>query len=214
MTAARIGCAVTREPRSSAVVRRRDDENALAHRAARGDERAWSLLVGRFEATINAVTRRFGLSPADRDDVTQRTWLAFVRHIDRLGDHPALAGWLATTARHESLRVLAAARREVPVDDHDIGAAPDAGAIDDELLAAERREALHRALNRVPEHEQRLMRLLLRHPGLSYDEISEALDMPKGSIGPTRGRCVARLRGDRHLAGAIQGRPHPGHDLG
>jgi RNA polymerase sigma factor (sigma-70 family) len=202
-----------RDQRAAVAVRHRDDVNALAHRAAGGDERAWRLLVGRLEATIDAVARRFGLSPADREDVAQRTWLAFVRHIDRLADHPALAGWLATTARNESLNALRASRREVPVDEPEIGGSADVATVDDELLAAEQRDALHRALDRVPEHERRLMRLLLSESEPSYAEISAALNVPKGSIGPTRARCLVRLRGDAQLVSVVYGRPQPGHDL-
>ena len=72
---------------------------------------------------------------------------------------------------------------------------------------------MRRALDTVPEHERRLMRLLMREPAPSYDEVSAELGIPKGSIGPTRGRCVARLRGDQHLASVVHGRPRPGHDL-
>ena len=213
MTALPVSRTAPPTERTLSPLRLRDDLNALAHRAASGDERAWQLLIGRLDATLKAVTRRFALSPADRDDVAQRTWLALLRHVGRLTDHPAIAGWLATTARHECLRVLASTRREIPVDEPDLGSLPDHASPDDELLAAERRAALHRALNRVPEHEQRLMRFLLSKPDLSYDEVSSALGIPKGSIGPTRGRCVARLRDDRHLSGVVHGVPHPGHDL-
>ena len=159
------------------------------HRAARGEERAWTLLVGRFDATVRSLARRYGLNDADRDEVAQRTWLALFRHIERLTTHPALAGWLITTARNECLRVIAARKREVPVDEPIAGREPDERRIDDELLEAEQREALRRAVDGVPEHERKLMHLLLQEPPLSYDEISAALGIPKGSIGPTRGRC-------------------------
>jgi DNA-directed RNA polymerase specialized sigma24 family protein len=109
--------------------------------------------------------------------------------------------------------VIASRRREMPVEEPIEGRAPDAGGVDDELLEAERREALRRAVDGVPEHERRLMHLLLQEPPLTYDEISAALGIPKGSIGPTRGRCLARLRGDRHLVSVVHGRPRPGHDL-
>jgi RNA polymerase sigma factor (sigma-70 family) len=207
----RIAC--EHAPRSARTFTRREDTSALVHRAAAGDQRAWSLLVGRFEATVRSVARRYRLSDADRDEVAQRTWLALFRHIDRLGEHPALGGWLATTARNECLRVLDAGRREQPVEEPVGDGTRDERGLDEELLAAERREALHRALAHVPAHEQRLMRFLLAQPDVSYDEVSAALAMPKGSIGPTRGRCVARLRGDTHLASVVHGRPLPGHDL-
>jgi RNA polymerase sigma factor (sigma-70 family) len=196
--------------------RHREDTNALVHRAATGDQRAWSLLIGRFDATVRTLARRHGLSDSDRDEVAQRTWLALVRHIDRLGDHPALAGWLVTTARHECLKIIRTGKRELPAQDVGTDTPDDKAGLDEGMLEAERHEALQRALERVPAHEQKLMRVLLREPAPSYDEISAELGIPKGSIGPTRGRCLARLRGDQHLAGVVRGsfqRPLPGHDL-
>jgi RNA polymerase sigma factor (sigma-70 family) len=203
--------AAPRRPLGSTLVRR-DDLRTLVHRAAAGDERAWTLLVGRFDATIRQVARRHGLTESDRDEVAQRTWCALLRHIDRVHTHPALAGWLITTARRECLRVLAAGRRERPTDTVEDRVADDP-ALDERLLAEERHRALHAAIDRVPEHERRLLRLMLSRPDLSYDEIGALLDLPKGSIGPTRGRCVARLRGDCVLVGVVHGRPAPGHDL-
>src|SRR5262249_26107436 len=140
-------------------------------------------------------------------------WLALVRYIHRLEDHPAIAGWLLTTARRECLKILQAARRELLVDEPFAGREPASEPVEAELLAAERRNAVRRALDGAPEHERRLMQLLMREPAPSYAEVSAELGIPKGSIGPTRGRCVARLRGDQHLASVVHGRPQPGHDL-
>jgi RNA polymerase sigma factor (sigma-70 family) len=214
-TMARNTCDVARRERVPArppCPASRDEVGRLVYRAAGGDERAWTLLLGRFDASIRSQARRFGLSPADRDDVAQRTWLIVYRHIGRLESHPAVGGWILTTARNECLRVLEGRRRELPLEDPTGGCEREDRPIDDELLADERRRALRRALDGVPEHERCLMRLMLQE--LSYDEISAALGIPKGSIGPTRGRCLARLRGDRHLESVIRGRPLPGHDLG
>jgi RNA polymerase sigma factor (sigma-70 family) len=212
VSGSRTTCAVARSERTISLARQ-NDVNALVHRAAAGEQRAWTLLVGRFDATVRGLARRYGLSDADRDEVAQRTWLALYRHIDRLKEHPAVAGWLITTAKNECLRVIAARKREVPVEEPIGGREPDEASVEDELFAAERREALRRAVESAPEHERRLVEMLLHEPPLSYDEISAALRIPKGSIGPTRGRFVARLRGDRHLASVVHGRPVPGHDL-
>lgn len=219
MSAPRIGCEPERGPRPSldaSMFARRNELDALVHRAASGEQRAWSLLVRRFDATIRSVARRHGLAEADRDEVAQRTWLALYRHIGRLRSHPAVGGWLVTTARRESLKILAAAKREVLVEEPQPPEADDASPLEAEVLEAERRAALHRALAHVPEQERRLMRVMLREPAPTYDEISAALGIPKGSIGPTRGRCVARLRGDERFVCAVRGtvrRPLPGHDL-
>ena len=117
-------------------------------------------------------------------------------HIDRL-EHPARVGsWLATTARHECLRSLAARKKVVLVQDdmilNDVAAQqPD---VDERLLADERAEAVRDALSHLPEQSQRLLELLMADPPVPYTEISDELGLPIGSIGPTRGRCLEKLR--------------------
>lgn len=213
MAVARTSCSTARAQRRPLGRLRGSDANALVQAAAAGDQRAWGLLVARFDVTIRAQARRHGLAPHDRDEVAQRTWLALHRHVDKLGTHPAIGGWLILTARRESLRVLAASKRELPAEDPVAGRESTDPPIDDALLASERREAIRQAILRLPAHERRLVALLLREPDLTYQEVSAMLSIPKGSIGPTRGRCIARLRGDRHLVNVITGRPQPGHDL-
>jgi RNA polymerase sigma factor (sigma-70 family) len=205
-------CAAAREDRRtvSRVPRHRgDDLHALLSGAARGESRAWEALVARYGATIRAVARRHRLTAADQDEVAQRTWLRLVQHVASVKEPAALGGWLATTARRESLRVLAASRREVPVDEPPNADEADPSSIEDAASAAERRDALHRALAALPARQGTLMRFLLTEPAVSYDEVSIALGMPRGSIGPTYGRCVARLRRDPHLARALGACPIP-----
>jgi DNA-directed RNA polymerase specialized sigma24 family protein len=105
--------------------------------------------------------------------------------------------------------VLAASRREVPVDEPPNADEADPSSIEDAASAAERRDALQRALAALPARQRTLMRFLLTAPASSYDEVSVALGMPRGSIGPTYGRSVARLRCDPHLASALG--THPIH---
>lgn len=220
----RIGCAAGREHRAalSPDRPRGQDVSALVCAARRGEERAWSLLVARFGATIGGVARRHGLGEADQDEVAQRTWLRALRHLESLKEPAAIAGWLVATARNESLSVLAA-RREIPVDEPVGSDAPDPHDVEDHVAARERRAALHQALDRLPARQRSLMRMMLDEPALGYDEIGEALGMPRGSIGPTRGRSLARLRRDPHLAAAAGHLQRPsmrgrssrmtGHDL-
>jgi RNA polymerase sigma factor (sigma-70 family) len=226
MSTDRITCEIARsaptQRRPCPPVSRRNDVTALVHGAAAGEERAWALLVGRFDATIHAVARCHRLSVADQDDVAQTTWLKLVVHVKQIKHRAALGGWLTTTAQRECLRVLEAAQRELPVNEPIVADRPDGTSVEDEAAAGERRDALHRALEGAPAHERMLVRLLLDAPALSYDDVSAALGIPKGTIGPTRGRCIARLRNDRHLAGVVGShataratgrRPTPGHDL-
>ena len=115
----------------------------------------------------------------------------------------ALPGWIRTTTRNECLRVLAARGRVQVVDPQEGGSFPDAGdavgALDDELLAAERRQALREALTELPAGRRDLLQLLLTDPPLAYEEISARLGIPIGSIGPTRARALEQLRRSRAL---------------
>src|SRR4051794_14945106 len=146
--------------------------------ASRGDERAWSALVGRFDATIRAIAARHRLDSADRDEVAQRTWLKLVLHVERVANPDALAGWLAPTARRAALDVIAERSREVAVAEPRHADAHDHASVEDQVIARERRDALRGAVERVPSHEQGLVRMLLDEPALSYDELSVALAMP------------------------------------
>ena len=172
------------------------DVAQLVRRAAEGHSWAWERLVDQYTRLLWAMTRDFKLVESDAADVVQVTWLRLLEHIDRL-EHPARVGsWLATTARHECLRSLAARKKVVLVQDdmilNDVAAQqPD---VDERLLADERAEAVRDALSHLPEQSQRLLELLMADPPVPYTEISDELGLPIGSIGPTRGRCLEKLR--------------------
>jgi RNA polymerase sigma factor (sigma-70 family) len=162
--------------------------------AARGDESAWSALVARFRGRIIRVARAHGLSGHQADDVAQETWLRLYRSVAGVRDPQALGAWIDTTARREALRALKGGRRE-DLTDEEIGVeALSADDRDDELLQ-ERRAAFAGALAQLPERQRKLIESLIADPEPSYAEISAQLGLPIGSIGPTRGRCVERLRG-------------------
>jgi RNA polymerase sigma factor (sigma-70 family) len=173
---------------------------ALVRAAAAGDQQAWSSLVTRFSPYVRAIARRHRLAASDQDDVVQRTWLALFRHIDGLVAPQALVGWLATTARNESLAVLRASQRELPVDEVPLDVQPSGreDAIDEELYEAARRAALRSAVRRIEGRERAMLEMLIAGP--SYSEISAKLKMPVGSIGPTRARSLERLRRDPAIA--------------
>jgi RNA polymerase sigma factor (sigma-70 family) len=172
------------------------DIAGLVRRAAEGDRRAWERLVDQFSRLIWSITVDFKLAESDAADVVQTTWLRLLEHIDRI-EYPARVGsWLAATARNECLRSLAAQKRVVlRHDDADLGESLGHGAeIDERLLATERAQTVQDAVSRLPRRWQRLLELLMSDPPTSYTEISDQLGLPVGSIGPTRGRCLARLR--------------------
>ncbi len=169
----------------------------LVTRARDGDVQAWDALVARFTPLIWSICRRYGLGRADADDVRQSVWLHLVDHLGKIREPAALAGWLATTARRECVHLVRAARGPhaiVYALDAENLADERAGAAEAELLAAERHAALREAVTHLPTECQRLVGLLTADPPMPYAEISARLAMPVGSIGPTRNRCLDRIR--------------------
>ena len=173
-----------------------DADADLVEAARKGDQSAWDALVARHGNRVWAVARAHRLSSADAEDVFQVSFLRLVTHIDTIREPNRVGAWLATTARHESLRLLRRAGRTVASGDDDVLDSPDPmlPAVDAALLAGERESALLAALNRISEPCQRLLRVLMADPEPTYEQVSSALAMPIGSIGPTRGRCLQHLR--------------------
>lgn len=172
----------------------------LVRDAAAGDQSAWDELVERYSGLVWAVARGHRMGHADAADVFQTTWLRLVEHLERLREPEHLGGWLSSTARRECLRVLRLRGRELP--DEDIALGRDTGDASDPpvpgpeaaMLAREERASVVAAFARLGGRCQTLLRLLAADPAPSYAEVSTALDMPVGSIGPTRGRCLENLR--------------------
>ena len=185
---------------------------ALVGAAAGGDACAWGALVDRFHPLVWGTARACGLSPADAMDVSQTTWLRLAEHLHRIREPERLGGWLVITARHESLRTLRCTQRQIPVDPTvrtpELEADREAADPDGRLIEEERGAALWRAFEALPPPCQLLLRTLLADPAPSYAEVSEALGVPVGSIGPKRSRCLQRLRRRTELA-AIDGEEEP-----
>ena len=172
------------------------DVAALVRRAAEGDHGAWERLVDQYARLIWSLTRDFKLGESDAADVFQATWLRLLEHMGRLEQPARVGSWLAATARNECLRSVAARKKVMLVHDDvtlksGIAHEPE---IDEKLLAEERAQVVREALSRLPWRWRRLVELLMADPPASYAEISDQLGLPVGSIGPTRGRCMARLR--------------------
>ena len=173
------------------------DPNILVRRAAEGNHWAWEGLVDQYSKLIWSMTRDFKLPESDAADVVQATWLRLLEHIDRIEHPDRIGSWLATTARHECLRHIAARKRVVLVQDNDdtlVDAISHQPEVDERLLADERAQAVREALSSLPGRWQRLLEMLMSDPPVSYLKISDQLGLPVGSIGPTRGRCLERLR--------------------
>jgi RNA polymerase sigma factor (sigma-70 family) len=180
--------------------------SALVARVCDGDREAWDELIERYAPLVWSICQRFQLSRQDIDDVGQGVWLLLVENIGNLREAAALPGWLATTTRREALRVRRVAQRhdhaglppdgQVPVD-------PGAANIEEEFIVAERNAALRAAFAELQPNCHELLSLLVADPPLAYADISARLNIPVGSIGPTRARCLNRLRRSPHLAGII-----------
>jgi RNA polymerase sigma factor (sigma-70 family) len=190
----------------------RDDPSviALVDRVCDGDQEAWNELIERYSPLVWSICLRYQLERQDIDDVGQSVWLLLVENIAGLREPAALPGWLATTTRHECLRILRAARRlerdGLPPEDQ---MPPDLSApmIEQEIIAAERNAALRAAFAELPAACHELLSLLISDPPPGYTEVSAKLGMPIGSIGPTRARCIERLRRSPHLTAVLGDEP-------
>ena len=183
------------------------DITRIVSAAAHGDQLAWDQIVERYTGLLWAVVRAHRLSAADGADVVQTTWLRLIEHLPQIRNREGIGSWLATTARRECLRLLRSGGRCQPSDEIEllVDARADHAEIDSGLLTAERDAELWAAFSRLPARDQALLRLLAVDSPPSYQEISAALEMPIGSIGPTRARSLERLR--RELSRASRRAP-------
>jgi RNA polymerase sigma factor (sigma-70 family) len=169
----------------------------LLDASRRGDPAGWHGLVDRYERLVWAVARSFRYDDATTADVVQTVWLRLAESLDRIREPDSLPAWLATTCRHECSSVGRRRDREL-VDDATVdirlqraGWADD---VDDDLLDRESRREVLAAFARLSDGCQQLLRLLCAEPPLGYQLIGEVTGRPIGSIGPTRQRCLDKLR--------------------
>jgi RNA polymerase sigma factor (sigma-70 family) len=165
----------------------------LVDAALHGDRTAWNAIVDRYNRLVWSVVRSFRLGDAASADVSQTVWLRLVENLDRIREPERLPSWLAATARNEALRTLRSSQRVVPTEfDFDLEDETVAD-IDETLIRDERLSRLGKAFKKISADCRQLLRLLAVDPPLDYDTISELIGRPKGSIGPTRARCIAKL---------------------
>jgi RNA polymerase sigma factor (sigma-70 family) len=167
---------------------------ALVAAAREGDEAAWAELVDEFGGLVWSIARAHRLSPADAADVSQTAWLRLAEHLGRIREPERVGAWLAATARNECLRLVRRSQRELlPGDDLPEPVSLPASPAD-RLVRAERATALWSAFAELSERCRVLLRVLMADPPPSYEDVGAALEMPVGSIGPTRARCLEGLR--------------------
>ncbi|OQO92961.1 RNA polymerase sigma factor [Saccharomonospora piscinae] len=168
---------------------------ACMHAAKLGDRGALNRLVRELTPLVWQVARGNGLDRHTAEDVVQTVWLALFRNLDRIEDPKALAKWLITTTRRESRDVAERARRPVPLTEELAETMPSTQPPPDAVaLRADRDRRIWEAFNRLPERCRELLRLTVLAGRAEYGLVADVLRIPRGSIGPTRGRCLARLR--------------------
>lgn len=162
--------------------------------AGAGSQDAWNALVDRYGRLVWSVVRGFRFDSATAADVSQTVWLRLVEHCDRIRDPERLASWLATTARNESIRASRRLARAIPTEFSVEVADDTAPPLDERLLDDEQLGEVLGAFGEMSPKCREILELLCTDPPLDYEAISELLGMPIGSIGPTRARCIDRLR--------------------
>jgi RNA polymerase sigma factor (sigma-70 family) len=179
---------------------------ALVERARQGDQGGWDGIVDRYAPLIWSICRRHRLAPTEIEDVGQNVWLLLVRYLPTLREPAALPGWLAKTTRYECLRIIETNRKlkdgEQPLDFEVEDAAETA---DDQLLAAELNAALYAAFLHLPDMCRKLLTMLmLQDDPASYTEVETTMNMKVGGIGPTRSRCLKKLRQSPAMAAFLE----------
>lgn len=173
----------------------KDELGAIVSAAIGGDAGAWKTLVDNFTPLVLAVMQRHRLEFNDAADANQNVWLALVRHLPKIREPAALPGWIVTCAKHEALRVLASKRRVRPVDPQDSPCLEraDSESPDETVIRLERGRAVRAGIRELRPAHRQLLQLLVTEPDASYTDISRRLDMPLGSVGPTRLRSLNQL---------------------
>lgn len=171
---------------------------ALLLAAQAGRRESLERIVVELSPLLWQVARAQGLDREAAEDAVQCTWLSLLGSLGKIHTPMALTAWLVTATKREAWRARAASRAELPVDGAtmtEMSDVPDPlPAPEESVLLAERHRDVWRAVRLLPQRCQELLRVVAFVPRPDYDEVAVALGMPRGSIGPTRGRCLAKLR--------------------
>jgi RNA polymerase sigma factor (sigma-70 family) len=167
----------------------------LLSAARAGSEDALGQIVNELSPLLWQVARSAGLSQGDAEDVLQTVWMRLITHLDGIHDAGALTGWLVTTTKREAWRVRAAGRKQLPADQDVFADLPDKGpGSEEQVIVEDQRRELWATIGMLSRRCQELLRILAFAPRPDYATVAAALGMRVGSIGPTRGRCLAKRR--------------------
>lgn len=163
--------------------------------AQQGDRAALDVLVRELTPLLWQVARAQGLDRNSSADVVQTVWLELLGSLTKIRSPNALVAWLITVTKRESWRTRRSNRTHQTDDDVALGQLPDTRPPPDEqLLESDRRSRLWMAVDQLPARCRTLLRIVAFSSRPDYSAVGRALNMPEGSIGPTRGRCLAKLR--------------------
>jgi RNA polymerase sigma factor (sigma-70 family) len=177
----------------------------LLDAAKGGSEDALGQITAELSPMLWHVARAAGLGADDAEDVVQTAWELLLSHLAEIRAPRALIGWLVVTTKHEAWRIRSSGRRQRPADQEWLTTIPDqAAGTEEQIVLDEQQRALWRAVGRLSVQCQELLRIVAFVPRPDYQSVSAALGMPVGSIGPTRGRCLAKIRA--LLADELDGR--------
>jgi RNA polymerase sigma factor (sigma-70 family) len=189
----------------------RAEVGVLVRSAVDGDAAAWKSLVEGLSPLVWSVVRAHRLSDADGHEVYQTVWFRFAQNLGRIREPDKAGSWLASTARHECLKVIKSQMRLVPTDDPMLldraseDRTPEQSVLDSEEAdaQAERIRRLWEEFEELGDRCRQLLRVLMASPPPSYQEVSAALGIAVGSIGPLRQRCLRRLRARLDARGTV-----------
>jgi RNA polymerase sigma factor (sigma-70 family) len=179
------------------------DDSQLITACLAGEQAAWEALISRYRRLIYSIPLKLRLSPDDAADIFQSVCLKLYEKLASLRDHDRISSWLVTTATRDCWRISARNRREAPAtgsgDDGDIDPLADIPATarlaDEEREAMERQQAVRESVERLPERCRDLLTMLFYQADeLSYADIALRMNMPVPSVGPTRARCLEKLK--------------------
>jgi len=193
--------------RTTTCVHHETDLTELVTGARAGCPTCWREIVDRFDDRLQRQARAKGADRPTAADAVQQTWLAAVMNIEALRNAGALGGWLHSILHRECLKMLSLRSRETPhvnetklnecmSDCRTIMMRTEPQSPEEQVLSKEQRMLVHRAIRRLSRRDRDLLMLLVAEPRLPYTEISRRLGMAIGSIGPTRARCLDRLRAE------------------
>jgi len=187
------------EPTFATASTGRPDRSAriadLVDAARGGSDDALGQLVTELSPVMWQVARAAGLGTDDAKDVVQTVWTRLLNNLGDIRNSAAVIGWLVVTTKREAWRVRAISRRQLPAGEEWFASLPDhAPGSEEQVIGNDQRRTLWLAVGRLSPRCQELLRIIAFVPRPDYQAVAAGLGMPTGSIGPTRGRCLAKLR--------------------